>query len=132
MEITVSWIFGGLVTIVTAVITWSLKELYSRSKSDKDDTNEKIEKLQADIKENAKEAKQSVDEVKKEFETHKQKLPEKYVLKDEFNREINKLDQKLDDFKNATYERLDAVKDEIMELNKSIASLVATVKNKRE
>lgn len=132
MEITVSWIFGGLVTIVTAVITWSLKELYSRSKSDKDDTNEKIEKLQADIKENAKEAKQSVDEVKKEFETYKQKLPEKYVLKDEFNREINKLDQKLDDFKNATYERLDAVKDEIMELNKSIASLVATVKNKRE
>lgn len=132
MEITISWIFGGLVTIVTAVITWSLKELYNRSKSDKDDTNEKIEKLKADIKENTKEVKRNVDEVKKEFETHKQKLPEKYVLKDEFNREINKLDQKLDDFKNATYERLDAVKDEIMELNKSIASLVATVKSKKE
>lgn len=128
MEITISWIFGGLVTITTAIITWSLKELYNRFKQDKDDTNKKIERLQDNVNKKAKEVKQNVDEVKKEFETYKQKLPEKYVMKEEFNREINKLDLKLDDFKTATYEKLDNVKDEIMDLSNSISALVATIK----
>ncbi len=129
MEITISWIFGGVVTLVTGVISWSLKELYNNFKASKADTNKKIEELQTDMKEKDNEIKQNVENIRKNIETYKQELPEKYVLKDEFNREINKLDLKLDEFKSETYERLDSVKNEIMGLSNNVAALLASIKN---
>jgi len=129
MEITISWIFGGVVTLVTGVISWSLKELYNNFKASKADTNKKIEELQTDMKEKDNEIKQNVENIRKSIETYKQELPEKYVLKDEFNREINKLDLKLDEFKSETYERLDSVKNEIMGLSNNVAALLASIKN---
>ncbi len=129
MEITISWIFGGVVTLVTGVISWSLKELYNNFKASKADTNKKIEELQTDMKEKDNHIKQNVENIRKNIETYKQQLPEKYVLKDEFNREINKLDLKLDEFKSETYERLDSVKNEIMGLSNNVAALLASIKN---
>lgn len=130
MEITTTWIFGVIWAVGVGIIGWSLKELFNRFKQDKNDTNKKIEVLQSDIKGGIKEVKSNLDGLKKEFEIYKEKQPEKYVLKDEFNREINKLDEKLDSFRDIMYKKLDDVKDDILDLNKNVSALLANLNNR--
>lgn len=116
MEITISWVFGVIAMAATGIITWSFKELYSRFKQDKEDTDKQIEQIYIKVKEEITEVKICVADIKKEFELHKEKLPEKYALKEEFNREINKLDMKLDNLRS-----------DISELNKNVSGLIATI-----
>ena len=116
MEITVSWIFGIIVSIVAAVISFTLKELYSSSKKDKAEALKQLEELKGDTENKLQNLEQALNEAKKELEIFKEKMPEKYTLKDDFHREINKLDAKMDN-----------LKEEVSGLNKNVSALIAKI-----
>ncbi len=107
MEITINWIFGIIVTCAGGFITWSLKNLYGQLQNDKAETRRIIEEHSAETKENTK-------QITLKIERLEERLPEKYTLKDDFYREINKLDSKLD-----------YIREDITELNKNVSSLIA-------
>ena len=107
MEITINWIFGIIVTCAGGFITWSLKNLYGQLQNDKAETRRIIEEHSAETKENTK-------LITLKIECLEVRLPEKYTLKDDFYREINKLDSKLD-----------YIREDITELNKNVSSLIA-------
>ncbi len=110
MEITVNWVFSIISTGAIGLISWSLKQLYSQSKAEKDETRRLI--LQQDIK-----SKEESEKLGNKIYRLEEKLPEKYVLKEDFYREINKLDLKLD-----------SIKDDVSELNKNVAAVLAMMK----
>jgi len=116
MEITVSWIFGIIVSVVTAVISFSLKEIYGSSKKDKTEALKRLEELKDDTENKLQSLEQALNEAKKELEIFKEKMPEKYTLKDDFHREINKLDAKMDN-----------LKEEVSGLNKNVTALIAKI-----
>jgi uncharacterized coiled-coil DUF342 family protein len=89
MEITVSWIFDLIITGVCGFAVWSLKEHYKQVKEDMSEFKGRVERIS-------------------------DKLPKDYVLKEDFHREINKFDQKLD-----------FTRDEVSEINKKLASVIA-------
>lgn len=102
MEITISWIFNIIVTLAMSVIGWSLKEQYKQIKNDKQETREYV--------------KENITKLDARVVKLEDKLPKEYVLKEDFYREINKLDLKLD-----------SVKDDIAELNKNVTALLTTI-----
>lgn len=102
MEITISWIFNIIVTLTMSVIGWSLKEQYKQIKTDKQETREYI--------------KENVGKLDTRVGKIEDKLPKEYVLKEDFYREINKLDLKLD-----------GVRADIAELNKNVTALITTI-----
>lgn len=111
MLITVNWIFGVLSTAAIGFIGWTLKELYSQVKQDRIETRKLIEQQGQVYKE-------LLDKLENKVYKIDEKLPEKYVLKEDFYREINKLDAKLDN-----------VREDIADLHKTVSSLVALIKN---
>lgn len=107
MDITINWIFGIITTCAGGFITWSLKNLYNQLQNDKAETRKLIE-------EHASKAKEDTKNITAKFERLEERIPEKYTLKDDFYREINKLDSKLD-----------GIREDITELNKNVSSLIA-------
>ncbi len=102
MEATISWIFNIAVTLAMSVIGWSLKEQYKQIKTDRSETREYI--------------KENIGKLDTRVTKLEDKLPKEYVLKEDFYREINKLDLKLD-----------SVRDDIAQLNKNVVALLTTI-----
>lgn len=111
MEITISWIFGIISSGAMGFIGWSLKELYGRMKTDKEETRETINSLENKIENVMAKTEEKIYRVEN-------KLTENYVAKEDFYREINKLDMKLD-----------AIGEKIAEMSKNIAALVGKERN---
>lgn len=110
MEITINWIFGIISTGAIGFISWSLKELYNQHRAEKAETRQLIA-------EQGKKNKEQNEKLENKIYRLEEKLPEKYVLKEDFYREINKLDMKLD-----------SIKADVSELNKNVASLLTIAK----
>lgn len=110
MEITINWIFGIISTGAIGFISWSLKELYNQQRNERTETRQIIA-------EQNKKSKEETEKLESKIYRLEEKLPEKYVLKEDFYREINKLDMKLD-----------SIKDDVSELNKNVASLLTIAK----
>lgn len=117
MEITVTWIFGLIVSAVTAYVSWSLKRFSSQAETDRNELKTIMQTHKTETQSLINEFDlRSRDEDKKllgKIERLEEKLPEKYILKEDYYREINKLDRKIDN-----------IKDELSSLNKNVAELV--------
>jgi predicted Holliday junction resolvase-like endonuclease len=71
MEITVTWIFGALVSAIGVYVSWSLKRFTETAEANRIEMNAKIGKLE-------------------------DKLNERYLLKEDHYRQINRIDQKIE------------------------------------
>ncbi|MFT9496362.1 hypothetical protein [Anaerosolibacter sp.] len=116
MEINIAFLFNIVLGVVTAYISWSLKELYNSIKRDREEITEKINKTD-----------QNVKEISKDFEGHRNNMPEKYVLKTEFNYEINRMKEDFNREVNKLDMKLDKVRDEIGEINKKVSGLLTVM-----
>lgn len=112
MEITIEWIFGIIFTCFGGLVSFALKELFGQFKAEKLETRSLIT-------ENRQKLREEIEKTIAKIDRLEEKLPEKYALKDDFYREVNKLDLKLDNLRS-----------DISELNKNVASLIALTKER--
>ncbi|MGC5328929.1 hypothetical protein [Brevibacillus sp. SYSU BS000544] len=96
--VTVNSIALGIITILLAVVGFFLKDIYNTNRQQQQRSEIAIKKLEDDLSK------------------HKESLPEKYVMREDFFREINTLERKID-----------TIGRDITELNKNVSSLVSLV-----
>lgn len=107
MEVTANWIFGILFSAAMGFMGWSVKELYSQLKNGKKETEKFITALEVKLKEDSSKLENKIEKL----ETT---VTEKYALKEDFHREINKVDAKLD-----------YIRKDVTEISKNVSSLIA-------
>lgn len=101
---------GAVFSGTAAWIAWNLKGMYSQVKGDGMEMKLAVAELE---KKTTLEIDKAEEKLRQAEEKLNDKLAEKYVLKEDFYRETNKLDLKLD-----------AMREDIAELSKNIAAML--------